>query len=106
MIPNRKETSFLPLLRPAFEFGRLRNLLSGKSNDRLQIEWAIEDQAKILNSTACPNDERAFSPLNTTVETGWPPGCGDIRLLFNFDCALAQGSYLPLVGPMALNVKI
>ena len=32
-----------------------------------QTDWAIEDQAKNLNSTARPYDQRAFSPLDPTV---------------------------------------
>ena len=36
-------------------------------NARWQTDWAIEDQAKNLNSTARPYDQRAFSPLDPTA---------------------------------------
>ena len=36
-----------------------------------QTDWAIEDQAKNLNSTARPYDQRAFSPLDPTAVWHW-----------------------------------
>ena len=42
----------------------LCNLISSRPNARRQTDWAIEDQAKNLNSTARPYDQRAFSPLD------------------------------------------
>ena len=34
----------------------------------VRTNWAIEDQAKSLNSIACPYDEKAFSPLVPTPD--------------------------------------
>ena len=46
----------------------LWNWISSRLNTRWQTDWAIEDQAKNLNSTACPYDQRAFkSPLDPTA---------------------------------------
>ena len=44
-----------------------RHLITSRLNARWQTDWAIEDQAKNLNSTARPYDQRAFSPLGPTV---------------------------------------
>ena len=44
-----------------------RHLFASRLNARWQTDWAIEDQAKNLNSTARPYDQRAFSPLGPTV---------------------------------------
>ena len=44
-----------------------RHQIASKLNARWQTDWAIEDQAKNLNSTARPYDQRAFSPLGPTV---------------------------------------
>ena len=44
-----------------------RHLFASRLNARWQTDWAIEDQAKTLNSTARPYDQRAFSPLGPTV---------------------------------------
>ena len=41
--------------------------MASRLNARWPTDWAIEDQAKNLNSTAHPYDQRAFSPLNPTV---------------------------------------
>ena len=41
-----------------------RNKIASRLNARWQTDWAIEDQAKNLNSTARPYDQRAFSPLD------------------------------------------
>ena len=45
----------------------LWNRISSKLNTRWQTDWAIEDQAKNLNSIAHPydHDQRAFSPLDS-----------------------------------------
>ena len=40
-------------------------------NARWQTDWAIEDQAKNLNSTARPYDQRAFSPLEPPLPFGF-----------------------------------
>ena len=44
-----------------------RHQIASRLNARWQTDWAIEDQAKNLNSTARPSDQRAFSPLDPTV---------------------------------------
>ena len=40
----------------------LRRQIASRLNAHWQKDWAIEDQAKNLNSTARPYDQRAFSP--------------------------------------------
>ena len=45
----------------------LRHQVASRLNARCQTDWAIEDQAKNLNSTARPHDQRAFSPLDPTA---------------------------------------
>ena len=45
----------------------LRHLFASRLNACWQTDWAIEDQAKNLNSTARPYDQRAFSPLDLTA---------------------------------------
>ena len=47
----------------------LRYQITSRLNALRQTDWAIEDQAKNLNSTARPYDQRAFSPLDPTA--GW-----------------------------------
>ena len=44
-----------------------RHQMASRLDARWQTKWAIEDQTKNLNSTACPYDQRAFSPLDPTV---------------------------------------
>ena len=44
-----------------------RHQIASRLNARWQTDWAIEDQAKNLNSTARPYDQRAFNPLEPTV---------------------------------------
>ena len=59
---------------------------------RRQTDWAIEDQAKNLNSTARPYDQQAFSPLDLTAS--WLSHLALAIYIFavvNFD-ALAQAS--------------
>ena len=41
----------------------LRHQIASRLNARWQTDWAIEDQAKNLNSTARRYDQRTFSPL-------------------------------------------
>ena len=41
-----------------------RHQIATRLNGRWQTDWAIEDQAKKLNSTALPYDQWAFSPLD------------------------------------------
>ena len=45
----------------------LRHQIASRLNARWQTDWAIEDQAKNLNSTARPYDQRAFSLLDPTA---------------------------------------
>ena len=44
-----------------------RHLTANRLNAHSQTHWAIEDQAKNLNSTARPYDEWAFSPLDLSA---------------------------------------
>ena len=44
-----------------------RHLFASRLNAHSQTDWAIEDQAKNLHSTARPYDEWAFSPLDFTA---------------------------------------
>ena len=69
-----------------------RHQIASRLNARWQTDWAIEDQAKNLNSTARPYDQRAFSPLGPTVT--WLSHLALAIYIFvvvNFD-ALAQAS--------------
>ena len=45
----------------------LRYLFTSRLNARWQTDWAIDIQAKNLNSTARPYDQQAFSPLDLTA---------------------------------------
>ena len=66
--------------------------IASRLNARWQTDWVIEDQAKNLNSTARPYDQRAFSPLDPNVS--WPSHLALAIYIFvvvNFD-ALAQAS--------------
>ena len=69
-----------------------RHQIASRLNARWQTDWAIEDQAKNLNSTARPYDQRAFSPLEPTVS--WLSHLALAIYIFvvvNFD-VLAQAS--------------
>ena len=69
-----------------------RHQIASRLNARWQTDWAIEDQAKNLNSTARPYDQRAFSSLGPTVS--WLSHLALAIYIFvvvNFD-ALAQAS--------------
>ena len=44
-----------------------RHQIASRLNAGWQTDWAIEDRAKNLNSTARPYDQRGFSPLDPTV---------------------------------------
>ena len=69
-----------------------RHQFASRLNARWQTDWAIEDQAKNLNSTARPYDQRAFSPLGPTVS--WLSHLALAIYMFvvvNFD-ALAQAN--------------
>ena len=66
-LSNRKETSCVHLLNAGFVWTRgPRHQIASRLNARWPTDWAIEDQAKNLNSTARPYDQRAFSPLDPT----------------------------------------
>ena len=70
----------------------LRHLFASRLNARWQTDWANEDQAKNLNSTARPYDQQAFSPLDLTAS--WLSHLALSIYMFvvvNFD-ALAQAS--------------
>ena len=70
----------------------LRHQIASRLNARWQTDWAIEDQAKNLNSTARPYDQQAFSPLDLTAN--WLSHLALAIYMFvvvNFD-ALAQAS--------------
>ena len=70
----------------------LRYLFNSRLNACWQTDWAIEDQAKNLNSTARPYDQQAFSPLDLTAN--WLSHLALAIYMFvvvNFD-ALAQAS--------------
>ena len=75
-----------------------RHQLASRLNARWQTDWAIEDEAKNLNSTARPYDQRAFSPLGPTVS--WLSHLALAIYMFvvvNFD-ALAQASDIQIHG--------
>ena len=87
MLQNRgsKETSCVPL-HPGSQTPNRQDWMS------LTNRLSIEDQAKNLNSTARPYDQRAFSPLDPTVS--WLSHLAQAIYIFvvvNFD-ALAQAS--------------
>ena len=70
----------------------LRYLFTSRLNACWQTDWAIEDQAKNLNSTARPYDQQAFSPLDLIAN--WLSHLALAIYIFvvvNFD-ALAQAS--------------
>ena len=70
----------------------LRHQIASRLNAHWQSDWAIEDQAKNLNSTARPYDQRAFSPLDRIAV--WNSHLALAIYIFvvvNFD-ALAQAS--------------
>ena len=68
----------------------LRHLFASRLNACWQTDWAIDDQAKNLNSTTRPYDQQAFSPLDLTAS--WLSHLALAIYMFvvvNFD-ALAQ----------------
>ena len=72
----------------------LRHQIASRLNARWQTDWAIEDQAKNLNSTARLYDQRAFSPLDPIAI--WHSHLALAIYIFvvvNFD-ALAQASVI------------
>ena len=76
-----------------------RHQIASRLNARWQTDWTNEDQAKNLNSTARPYDQRAFSPLDPTVS--WLSHLALAIYIFvvvNFD-ALAQASNIQIKRP-------
>ena len=76
----------------------LRYLFISRLNACWQTDWAIEDQAKNLNSTARPYDQQAFSPLVLTAN--WLSHLAlaiYMIVVVNFD-ALAQASDIRIEG--------
>ena len=69
----------------------LRHQIASRLNARWQTDWAIEDQAKNLNSTARPYDQRAFSPLDPTAVWHSHLALATYMFVVNFD-ALAHAS--------------
>ena len=69
----------------------LRHQIASRLNARWQTDWAIEDQAKNLNSTARPYDQQAFSPLDPTTVWHSHLALAIYMFVVNFD-ALAQAS--------------
>ena len=70
----------------------LRYLFTSRLNARWQTDWAIDNQAENLNSTARTYDQQAFSPLDLTAN--WLSHLALAICMFvvvNFD-ALAQAS--------------
>ena len=75
-----------------------RHQIASRLNAHWQTDWAIEDQAKKLNSKARPYDQRAFSPLGPTVS--WLSHLAlaiNIFVVVNFD-ALSQASDIQIEG--------
>ena len=76
----------------------LRHQIANRLNAHWKTNWAIEDQAKNLNSTARPYDQRAFCPLDPTAV--WHLHLALAIYMFvvvNFD-ALAQASDIRIIG--------
>ena len=88
---ERRQVVFLCWMQDSNPEG-LWNPISSRLNACWQTDWAIEDQAKNLNSTARPYDQQAFSPPDPTAI--WHPHLALAIYIFvvvNFD-ALAQAS--------------
>ena len=70
----------------------LRHQIASRLNVCWQTDWAIEDQAKNLNSTARPYDQQAFSPPDPIASWLWHLALAIYMfVVVNFD-ALAQAS--------------
>ena len=88
---ERRQVVFLCWMQDSNPEG-LWNPISSRLNACWQTDWAIEDQAKNLNSTASPYDQQAFSPPDPTAI--WHSHLALVIYIFvvvNFD-ALAQAS--------------
>ena len=88
---ERRQVVFLCWMQDSnLEVSRL--LFTSRLNAHSKTDWAIEDQAKNLNSTARPYDEWAFSPLDfSAVWLSHLALAIYIFVVVNFD-ALAQAS--------------
>ena len=75
----------------------LRHQIASRLNARRQTDWAIEDQAKNLNSTARPYDQRAFSPLDPTAVLAFAPGSGQTLIWLVLSFLLNIYTYLNLM---------
>ena len=64
---KRRQIVFLCWMQDS-KLGSFRHQFASTPNAYSQTHWAIEDQAKTLNSTAHPYDEWAFSPLDFTAD--------------------------------------
>ena len=64
---ERRQVVFLCWMQDS-KLGSLRHQFASRPNAHSQTDWAIEDQAKNLNSTARPYDESAFRPLDFTAD--------------------------------------
>ena len=69
----------------------LRHQIASRLIARWQTDGAIEDQVKNFNSTACPYDQRAFSPLDPTAVWHSHLALAIYMFVVNSD-ALAQAS--------------
>ena len=88
---ERRQVVFLCWMQDS-KLGSLRHQFASRLNAHSQIDWAIEDQAKNLHSTARPYDEWAFSPLVFTAN--WLSHLAlaiNMFVVVNFN-ALAQAS--------------
>ena len=88
---ERRQVVFLCWMQDSNPEG-LWNPIFSRLNACWQTDWAIEDQAKDLNSTASPYDQQAFSPPDPTAI--WYSHLAVAIYIFfvvNFD-ALAQAS--------------
>ena len=87
----------------------LRHQIASRLNARWQTDWAIEDQAKNLNSTARPYDQRAFSNSSfldpgTQEHLLSPTGSWTVTCLTCVLCPIPSSTVLPslsshLYGP-------
>ena len=64
---ERRRVVFLCWMQNS-KLGSLRHQFASRLNAHSQTDWAIEDQAKNLNSTGRSNDERSFIPLDFTAD--------------------------------------
>ena len=87
---ERRQVVFLCWMQDSNPEG-LWNPIFSRPNACWQTDWAIEDQAKNLNSTARPYDQQAFSPPDPTAIWHSYLALAIYIFVVNFD-ALAQAS--------------